>query len=234
MDERLKMEAEKKTNFIEWNDRMFKKYSPDGMYNHPNFIIRWIERKRIKAIKKLANIKDDEKVLELGCGDGYILAFLNAGEIYGIDISQVAIDRAKKRLSGNTRVKHLAVDDGEKTSFSSKFFDVIICSEVIEHVPKPAKLVEEMARLAKPTGRIIITFPNESLINKMKSLVRATGLFRILMKNIPKRMDHEWHLHSFNLDLFRKTTRGKLKIKSIKKIPLFFLPLRYAALTKIE
>jgi len=228
------MKFKNKQDFKQWNERMFRKYNTERVYLHPNPAIRLVEKRRIQAILKLAKTSFGDKVLEVGCGEGYILNKINKGELYGVDISRTAIARAKQRLAGRPNIKKLIVGDAEKLPFKPRSFDVVICSEVIEHVPDPKKIVKELARVAKPDARIVITFPNEPLINKMKQTVLKAGLFNILLKNIPKKMEEAWHLHSFTLAMFKECVKNDLEIRAIMKIPFRILPLRYAALCRIK
>lgn len=219
--------------FKEWNEQMFKKYNNERVYLHPNPVLRFIEKSRIRTILSLAKIKNNDRVLEVGCGEGYILNLINNGKLYGIDLSNTAIARAKQKLASKTNVKKLIIGPAEKLPFKPKSFDVIICSEVIEHVQNPRRVLQELARVAKPNARIVVTFPNEALINKLKQIVFKIGLFELLLKNVPKRMDNEWHLHVFNITLFKKLIQNKLKIIKIKGIPFFFLPIRYIVKCRI-
>ena len=59
--------------FEQWNEKHAEKHDLDKFYNHPNFLFRYIENKRIKVLIRLAEIKSDEKVIEVGCGAGHIL-----------------------------------------------------------------------------------------------------------------------------------------------------------------
>ena len=218
--------------FVKWNDRMFVKYNNERVYYHPNPLIRWVEHERVCTLLRFARPQDNENVLEVGCGEGYIMRKLKHGNLYGIDISKIAIDRAKERLRGNPQVRKLAVANAERIPFPKNTFDVVYCSEVIEHVLDPEKVIGEMVRVAKSNARIVITFPNEQLINRLKSIVKATGLFKLLLPNIPERMDDEWHLHAFSRSLFNKVIQGKLVVRRMRGAPLSILPIRYVALCK--
>ena len=59
--------------FKEWNERMVKKYDPDAFHHHSNPLIRFIERRRVRAIVKLMDIHKETSVLEIGCGAGNVI-----------------------------------------------------------------------------------------------------------------------------------------------------------------
>lgn len=102
-------------------------------------------------------------ILDVGCGDGTLLAelsknFQNTIDVvfYGIDFSNEAVKYCKSRFS-NVNFKH---DNIYKLSFATRSIDFIICSEVLEHLEFPDKAYNELLRLIKDDGMIIITIPN--------------------------------------------------------------------------
>lgn len=213
------------SEFEKWNDNMFKKYNTDNYYNHPNPLIRYIENKRISSIIKFLKLKGSDKVLEIGCGGGHILERIDKGEITGLDLSNYALTLAKERLSNKKNIK-LIKGNAQNLPFKNKF-DKLICTEVLEHVQDPEKVISEIQRISKKDSIIAISIPNEKLINSLKKIFIKLKLFKLLFKNVSEKMDEEWHLHIFDLNSFKKIIKNKLKIIKIKKIPFFFLPIRF-------
>jgi ubiquinone/menaquinone biosynthesis C-methylase UbiE len=216
--------------FEMWNEEHAKKHDLDKFYNHPNFIFRYIENKRIRKLIELAEIKETDKLIEVGCGAGHILERVSAGILHGIDISDIQIERAKERLGKNVE---LIKAPGEKIPYEDNYFDKILCSEVIEHVLDPDPLLREMRRVLKPDGILSLSIPNENLINFAKKGLKYTGLIRILEPKksgwdlASKNNLDEWHLHEFNLALIKKYTKDIFKIENISSIPFFLVPFRY-------
>jgi 2-polyprenyl-3-methyl-5-hydroxy-6-metoxy-1,4-benzoquinol methylase len=99
------------------------------------------------------------KILEVGCGMGYLTASLRrAGyeQVLGIDLSSNAIDAARRRYGGFYReadVLTFATETVER-------FDVVVLSEVIEHLEDPQAVVAAACLLLKPQGILICTTPN--------------------------------------------------------------------------
>lgn len=222
-----------KKGFNDWNNEMFVKYNNERMYFHPNPFIRFMENKRVRILINMLDIKPADKVLELGCGEGYILDKLPKSKITGVDLSDEAIKRAKIKLKKKKDI-NLIKKDATKTGLEKNTYDKIYASEVIEHVLDPKELVEEMVRLAHKNSILVITFPNENLIDRIKNIIYRIGLYDLLLPNVPRKMDEEWHLHTFGLDLFKKTVKRRLKIVELRASPFMFLPVRYIAKCRLK
>ncbi len=110
-----------------------------------------------------------KKILDMGCGFGEGLGYLNKKnpnlEIIGIDKSFTAIDGAKSSFSSIT----FCINDIERTSFVSNYFDFIISFETIEHLNSPINFVLEAYRLLKPNGTFILTTPNKLISSPTKN-----------------------------------------------------------------
>ena len=217
-------------SFEQWNEEHAKIHDLDKFYNHPNRIFRYIENKRIKTLLSYSEIKDEDTILDLGCGIGNIIERIKMGTIYGTDISAIQIERAKKRL-GTKAI--LIKSPGEKMPFSSGFFDKIICTEVFEHVLEPGLILIEMNRILKDGGTISLSIPNENLINFTKKIILSFGMRRLLEPKesnwdlaLKNNLD-EWHLHNYSLKLIKQQVKGIFKIIKYKSIPFFFIPFRY-------
>lgn len=107
------------------------------------------------------------KILDVGCHGGLftqkVLEWTNAGEVFGVDISPKAIERAKKRIKKG----HFMVEDAQKLSFPSDFFDAVFCLEMIEHVDYPEEVIKEIYRVMKKGGYGVILIPSENLLFKI-------------------------------------------------------------------
>ena len=221
-----------KETFEKWNEELAAKHDLDKFYNHPNFVFRYIEQKRIKKLIELARIKSTDKVLEVGCGAGHILEKIKTGKLYGIDISEIQIERAKKRLGNSVELKKAP---GENIPYEDKYFDKILCSEVIEHVLDPREVFKEISRVLKDNGILSLSIPNEEKINSTKRVLKKTGLIKIIgsTKNTngwelaTKDNLDEWHLHSFSLELAEKFALDIFKATKIVKIPNALFPARF-------
>lgn len=96
-------------------------------------------------------IKNNDKVLDFGCGDGNILEKLNCRKKYGIEINATAIKEAQKR--GILVYKNInKIPSGTK-------FDVIISHHALEHVENPYLVLKKLKDYLKIEGLIIFVVP---------------------------------------------------------------------------
>jgi phosphatidylethanolamine/phosphatidyl-N-methylethanolamine N-methyltransferase len=113
---------------------------------------------RLKAIE-FAELKSGEKVLEVGVGTGLSLPFYPADvEVTGIDLSPAMLKRAKELVAeeGLKNIQTLEVMNAEEMEFPENSFDVVMAMHVATVVGNPHRFLNEMRRVCKPGGRIVI------------------------------------------------------------------------------
>ncbi|MEW6614394.1 MAG: methyltransferase domain-containing protein [Thermodesulfobacteriota bacterium] len=126
--------------------------------------------------------KNGGRVLDVGCGPAiFINELLERGcQVWEVDISHKMIEHAKKILGKNesTAKVEFLVGDTEHLSFPNNFFDCVLCVGVLEYIDNEKKSLEEISRVLKPGGELILTVPNiTSPFNKLDRLLMK--LFRI-------------------------------------------------------
>ncbi len=219
-----------RAEFKAWNDAMAAKYDVERFHSHPSPIVRYIERKRVRRIFALLAPRPGDRVLEVGCGAGHLMAALPAGRGFGLDLAEALLAKAAKRLG---RRDVLVQGDAEQLPFRTGAWDRVYCSEVLEHVPSPAGALAEMWRIVKPHGVAVVSVPNERLINRLKAVLHRSGLYGLLMRAragdyaMPERMDDEWHLHTFDLGSFLALMPAGLRVTRVEGVPFRWLPIRY-------
>lgn len=114
------------------------------------------------SIKKFLESKNDKnlKILEVGCGFGYLTyAISKKGyNIKGMDISQVAIEEATKRYGD----LFFCADLIEYAKEADPSYDVIIFTELIEHIQDIKSFLKAASNLLKPGGCLVMTTPNKT------------------------------------------------------------------------
>ncbi len=128
-------------------------------------------------------IKPNTKVLDIGCGDGELLAFLKHTknvDARGLEISQQEVSKALGR--GISVIQGNAEDD--LTYYPTKSFDYAILSQTIQSTQKPKEILREMLRVA---NYAIVSLPNFAHIkNRLHLLTKGT---MPVNKNIP----YQWY-----------------------------------------
>ncbi len=102
-------------------------------------------------------------VLDAGCGVGYgtaILAGGGAASALGVDVSAHAIDAARAEAGAGARFE---VADIERLDVADDSFDLVTCFEVIEYVQHPEHALDELRRVLRPGGLLLISSPNRGV-----------------------------------------------------------------------
>lgn len=117
---------------------------------------RW-DPSHLRRIDRLVAITEDDRVLEVGCGQGHLTkALVERGiDIVGIDANPQAAE-----VAGTDRVRYMLA---ESIEFDEASFDVVLSVHAIEHIPPLEKALEEMARVLKPGGRAVFIYPAEPI-----------------------------------------------------------------------
>jgi len=98
-------------------------------------------------------------ILDVGCGTGNLLSLISSKykvQLYGIDLSPNMLEIARNKLDGNA---DLRVGDSENLPFENESFDIVTCTDSFHHYPHPENVLEEIKRVIKPKGRILISDP---------------------------------------------------------------------------
>ena len=125
-------------------------------------VVGWISRRRAAAILALARLAmartPTRRILDLGCGYGEVLGMLPPGlELTGLEINDAALAEAARR----NPTARFVQGDAAALPFAPDSFDLVICSEVMEHVDDPGLLARALCRIVRPGGHLCLTVPNE-------------------------------------------------------------------------
>ena len=123
---------------------------------YTQFLANWDANFYAKYSDALKPMCCGERVLDIGCGVGQVVAYLaNAGyEAHGVDVSEPSIARAQKSCA------RCQVYDGRSLPYSDAYFASAGALNVLEHVDEPEAFLDEVVRVVKPGGKIVISSPN--------------------------------------------------------------------------
>lgn len=167
-----------------------------------------LEQFRINLTIKLLrdNIKflESKKILDLGCGDGEIICRMAnfSRNCVGIDIAKNRLIKFKDQAD-RLGIK-LIQGSIEKTLFYNEKFDVVICTEVLEHIEDYNKVLLEISRILKDKGYLLLSVPYKERINKL------------LCPYCLREFNQNLHLHFFDKDNFLKELNDNFNFKLIK------------------
>lgn len=174
-----------------------------------------------EALSLSVKDKKTTKILELGSGLGYLTYSLIKANYntVGLDISQTAVKHANETFGDH----YICADLFQYAKLHSESFDIVILTEVIEHIDKPLDFIESIIKLLKPSGRAIITTPNKSLFPS--DIIWATELPPVhcwwfseeSMKYIAKRIDV--NISFINFSNYYKRNYHVIDLKAIKTNP---------------
>lgn len=153
------------------------------------------------------------KILDIGVGDAIYESNIEGDlkrrcKFYGVDISAKQIARAKKFLHFG-KVLNL---DSQKLPFPKEFFDLVIASEILEHVFYPEKILKESRRVLKRRGFLLLTFPNSGSLH-----IRLSILFsgRSPLINYHENKEHIRFFTTFDIQKMLGKDFRLIKIKGL-------------------
>jgi 2-polyprenyl-3-methyl-5-hydroxy-6-metoxy-1,4-benzoquinol methylase len=184
---------------------MTKTKIPTNLVKHTShnpiqkFLINNFFSSLISLIKPLGT----ESILDAGCGEGFTMDKLTksgiSGEIEGIEYSKESISFGKK-LFPSLNIKQASIYN---LPYKDKSFDLVICTEVLEHLEEPEKAVKEMLRVSRKY--LIATVPNEPFF-MLSNLLRGKNLSRF-----GNDAGHINHWNPFGLKKFLENQGLKMK-----------------------
>ncbi len=152
--------------------------------------------RRDRCLKMIGPISG-ERILDVGCGTGFISRSLTGkNEVHGVDISTEYLARA---ASYGIETEQWDIQKG--LPFDSGSFDVVLMTEVLEHIFDTDALISEVRRVLKEEGVLVLTVPNTcSLVSRVQ----------VVLGRLPSYIEHynrpgmAGHIRGYNLPAIRK------------------------------
>lgn len=117
----------------------------------------WYRGRRRIVLDAIGRLKlpPGARLLDVGCGSGAMLVHLRSfGSVTGIDVNPEAVERALARGVGPVRVAA-----AEQLPFADHAFELVVCLDVLEHLPDDRLALAELRRVTAPGGYLIATVP---------------------------------------------------------------------------
>ncbi|WP_426489955.1 class I SAM-dependent methyltransferase [Hymenobacter sp. 102] len=117
----------------------------------------WFRGRRASVFDQLQQLPRTAAILEIGCSGGPLqqqLRSVGFQNLTGIDISEAAIALAHQR-----RIPNVSVMDGARLKFGDESFDVVVASDVLEHIRDEQLALREWRRVLKPGGQLLVYVP---------------------------------------------------------------------------
>jgi SAM-dependent methyltransferase len=217
---------------LEWND---DDVVPPTVYPNLEFLFQQMLHLTLEEV----NPSPGELILDVGCGkaiDGARL-WAKGAKVVGLEPSRVMIARAKEYLSENDSPIALSQGIGENLPFTPHSFDKVICKGALDHFFSPGKVMEEVARVLKPGGEMIISIANfDSLGFRFgKKLYPVTKLLSPSLNKERKPWEPPPdHIHKFDYPFLNGLVKQHFEVRDVKGISLLFgLPLWGSFLSKL-
>jgi len=152
----------------------FLKGEKNELYADANSKNRFYYESRVRKIIKLileSNLLHKSKILDLGCAGGNIsLPLIFYGfEVYSVDIKPDVLKWFNEKAKTNKLKSRSIVANTLDLPFKDVVFDCVVAAEIIEHLDSPSRGIEEIKRVLKEGGMIVLSTPNRENINFNKA-----------------------------------------------------------------
>jgi 2-polyprenyl-6-hydroxyphenyl methylase / 3-demethylubiquinone-9 3-methyltransferase len=166
-------------------------------------------------------------VVDVGCGGGILtegLAVAGA-HVTGIDLGPAALVAAEDhRQASDLPITYRQIDAESLAAEQPDGFDVVVCMELLEHVPEPSSIVAACARLVRPEGHVFFATLNRTPLSYLLAIVMAERILRIVPNGThqyerfitPQELEG-WARHS---DLVKRGFSGMLYLPFLRRASL--------------
>jgi len=138
---------------------------------------QWVDLQLLTCTRflrpRLIHLKGE--VLDVGCGEMPFRSFLPK------DVRYLGLDVPEAVSFGMREHADIVVFDGVKIPFPDRSWDVILCTEVLEHTPEPETLVAEMLRVLRPGGTLLMTVPFSTRVHHSPHDYQRFTRFRLVL-----------------------------------------------------
>src|SRR4030042_2212086 len=161
---------------------------------------------KIRIVSRLLGDIEGKSVLDIGIGEGFFsrLCLQKKAKTISLDFADPMIQYHKENNPDFTLVQA----DAQYLPFKNESFDIVLALDVIEHLPSPPYFLNEVNRVLRKGGRLILITPNTGNIieETLKIPFRVLGKF-FPIKMLKKDVDHCTHMKEFSVQELRLLLR---------------------------
>ena len=186
-------------------------------YENRNYYIRKLFWNRVKTALEFSDIRKNHKniILDIGCGRAKLFHLINkispTAKMIGIDINE---DITKLKIKN---ASFIVIKLNEQLPFKEEYFDEIFALDCLEHIDKLEFELNQIKRVLKNNGSLIISGPTENILYK---------LGRFIMKGTWNEVYEDGEKHSWNIfQIKKKILKNGYIVKKSKILPSRLLPL---------
>jgi len=165
---------------------------------------------------------EGKNILEVGAGTGKNFPYYPEGvEITAIDFSDRMLDRARKKAARQGTAVHLQQMDVQNLEFNDDTFDSVVASFVFCSVPDPIKGLEEVARVCKPGGKVVLlehVLSANRLLAWLMNLINPV-IAKTMGPNINRRTVENVSQSGLRIENVTDLAVGIFKLIEARKIP---------------
>jgi ubiquinone/menaquinone biosynthesis C-methylase UbiE len=136
----------------------------ESVFNAPELLKQYLDKSRREFYDEVADVVavlHPRFLLDAGCGTGHLLRAVMdriapPERVVGLDQTKAGV----AHLASLLPVAEAVIGDAFDLPFEDSSFDVVLCTEVLEHVRQPESLLAELTRVCRPAGTLVLTVPD--------------------------------------------------------------------------
>ncbi len=172
----------------------------------------------LEFLKETGLLKPDDKILEIGCGIGSVVAELarQGHDIIGTDISHEAVKYGLKKYGG---IK-LKVQPAENLDFDDGTFDIVLSFDLFEHIAQIDRHISEVHRVLKPQGCYLFQTPNKLSNVIFETLSKKSLRWRRVHCSLhsPRQLKRRFAKHGFDVQFVKMNPINEFTLEKLKKL----------------
>ncbi|WP_051026059.1 bifunctional 2-polyprenyl-6-hydroxyphenol methylase/3-demethylubiquinol 3-O-methyltransferase UbiG [Candidatus Kinetoplastidibacterium galati] len=138
---------------------------------------------RLEWVLSVCSSIKNRDILDVGCGGGIFSESLSVlgANVTGIDLAEDLIKIANYHRSRNLLdINYITISAEELARSEKEKYDVVVCMEMLEHVPEPVSIIESCSLLVKDGGTVLFSTINRNLKSFLFSIIGAEYLLKLL------------------------------------------------------